>query len=353
MAEIKLNKNHPLYIEDLKYVITSSGLDEISGKSFLVTGATGLIGTCLIDALMLNNSNGNANHVYAVGRDKQKAKSRLGEYYTDRYFHFIEQDVRTPLPSSLDVDYIIPLASNTHPMAYSQYPVETIEINVKGAESALKLAERCVAIVLYPSTVEVYGNARGKDVFNEDYTGDLNLKNSRSCYPESKRLCEALCQSYMAEHNVEVKIVRLSRIIGPTMQLSDTKASSQFIIKALSHENIVLKSKGEQYFSYTYVSDAVSAILYVLFKGRNGEAYNIANSNCDVKLKDFANMCADWSNRDVVFDLPSDIEKNGYSVAMTAIMNSDKLRSLGFESKVGIKEAVNRLLSILWNDGKN
>lgn len=347
MVKIKLNKKHPLYIEDLNNIIDSAGLERIKGKSFLISGATGLIGTCLIDALMLNNKKGAANHIYAIGRNKQKAKSRLGEYFSDEFFHFIEQDVRNPLPSSLNVDYIIPLASNTHPMAYSQYPIETIEINVKGVEYALQLAERCRAIVLFPSTVEVYGNARGEDVFTEDYTGELNLKNSRSCYPESKRLSEALCQSYIAERNVDVKIVRLSRIIGPTMLSSDTKASSQFLLKALNHEDIVLKSKGEQYFSYTYVADAVSAILFVLFHGKNGEAYNIANDECNVRLKDLANLCAVWSNKNVLFDLPSETERRGYSVAFTAILKSDKLKSLGFEGKIGIKEAIKRTLSIL------
>lgn len=228
MVKIKLNKEHPLYIEDLNNIIDSAGLERIKGKSFLISGATGLIGTCLIDALMLNNKKGAANHIYAVGRNKQKAISRLGEYFSNEFFHFIEQDVRNPLQSSLNVDYIISLASNTHPLAYSQYPVETIEINVKGAEYALQLAERCRAIVLYPSTVEVYGNARGEVIFAEDYTGWLNLSTARSCYAESKRVSEALCQSYIAEKDAKVKIVRLSRIIGPTMLMSDSKASSQF-----------------------------------------------------------------------------------------------------------------------------
>lgn len=191
----------------------------------------------------------------------------MGEYYDDKHFHFIEQDVRQPLSEDVKVDYIIPLASNTHPMAYSQYPIETVEINVKGAEYALQKAIACDATVLYPSTVEVYGNAKGRDVFNEEYTGQLNLSTSRACYTESKRVSEALFQSYIAEKGAKVKIVRLSRIFGPTMLQSDTKASSQFVMKALKGEDIVLKSKGEQYFSYTYVADAVSAMFYVLFHG--------------------------------------------------------------------------------------
>lgn len=348
MAEIKgLNKQHPLYQEDLAYVLNVPGVEKFRGKSFLITGASGLIGVCLIDALMLFNKQGAGITVYAVGRNKERTASRLGDYYNVPCFHFIEQDVRQPLPDDVTPDYIIPLASNTHPLAYSQYPIETIEINVKGAEYALLKAQSCGATVLYPSTVEVYGNARGEDVFTEDYTGILNLSNARSCYTESKRVSEALCQSYIAEKDVNVKIVRLSRVFGPTMLMSDTKASSQFIIKALQGEDIVLKSKGEQYFSYTYVADAVAAMLYVLLHGESGVAYNIANPKCDVHLKDFAQSCASTANTKVIFDLPSEAEKKGFSIATNAILSTEKLLAIGFEPHYSCNDAISRTIKIL------
>lgn len=348
MVEINgLNKLHPLYQEDLANVLSIPGIEGLKGRQFLITGASGLIGVCLLDALMLYNKQGAGITVYAVGRSKEKSMLRLGEYYNDPCFHFIEQDVRQPLPKDVKPDFIIPLASNTHPLAYSQYPIETIEINVKGAEYALLKAQSCGAKVLYPSTVEVYGNARGEDVFTEDYTGNLNLSNARSCYAESKRVSEALCQSYIAEKGVNVKIVRLSRVFGPTMLMSDSKASSQFIIKALNKEDIVLKSKGEQFFSYTYVADAVSAMLFVLLHGENGVAYNIANKLCDVHLKDFAQKCAVVAGTKVVFDLPSEVEKRGYSVAMNAILSTDRLSELGFKSHYSFSDAISRTIKIL------
>lgn len=271
----------------------------------------------------------------------------MGEYYGTPNFVFIEQDVCQPFSGELNVDYIIPGASNTHPMAYSQFPIETIMINVKGAEHALQLAERCGATVLYLSSVEVYGNAIGQDVFTEDYTGKLNLATSRACYTESKRVCEAMCQSYIAERGVNVKIVRLSRIFGPTMLESDSKASSQFIKKAIAGEDIVLKSRGEQFFSYTYVSDAVAAMLYVMINGENGVAYNVANEKCNVHLKDFAQMCAECNGKNVVFDLPSETEQKGFSIAMQAVLNNEKLKNLGFVPHYTIMDAIKRTVDIL------
>lgn len=342
-----MNKQHPLYREDIDKIISMQGIKTLYEKSFLITGATGLIGMLLIDALMETNKKGANITIYAIGRNKAKARERLGEYYADEYFHFIEQDVRQPLPDNIHVDYIIPLASNTHPLAYSQFPIETIEINVKGAEHALQKAIECNATVLYPSTVEVYGNARGSDVFTEDYTGQLNLSTARACYTESKRVSEALCQSYIAEKGANVKIVRLSRIFGPTMLMSDTKASSQFIIKALTGEDIVLKSKGEQYFSYTHACDAVCAMLHVLIYGENGIVYNISNELCNVHLKDFAQACAEWAGKDVIFELPSETEQKGFSIATQAILDNTRIRNIGYVPHYSMKDAINRTLDIL------
>ena len=348
MLEIK---KHPLYQEDLQYVLGIDGINQLCHKKFLITGATGLIGVYMIDALMAYNQRGADIEVYAVGRSAKGAALRLGEYFGNDHFQFIEQDVREELPAEAAVDFVIPLASYTHPLAYSQYPVETIEINIKGAENALKHALKCDATVLYPSSVEVYGNAHGDDVFTEDYTGRLNLSNARACYTESKRLSEALCQSYIAERELTVKIVRLSRVFGPTMLMSDSKASSQFINKALNGENIVLKSKGEQLFSYTYVADAVAAMLYVLIHGESGVPYNISNPACNVKLIDFAKACATAAGTEVVFDLPTETEKKGFSIAQLAVLDSNRLNILGFVSKYSFEDAIDRTMRILTKSG--
>ena len=342
-----MNKQHPLYQEDLAGILAVKDIEQLHGKRFLITGATGLIGVQLIDALM---QMGDVT-VIAVGRSREKAADRLGEYFDNPCFTFLEHDVTEPfstLNSQLStLNFIVPLASNTHPLAYSQYPVETIMINVKGAEYALELARQTGATVLYPSTVEVYGNAQGDDVFTEDYTGALNLKNARACYPESKRVSEALCQSYMSEKGVKVKIVRLSRVFGPTMLPSDTKASSQFILKAVAGDNIVLKSKGEQYFSYTYVTDAVAAMLHVLLHGEMGVPYNISNEACDVHLREFAAICAECAGRNVVFDLPSETESKGFSIATKAILDNSRLKEIGFTPRNSIRDAIRRTCELL------
>lgn len=344
---MSFNFNNPLYQEDLQGILKMVETDGLKGKSFLVTGATGMIGSCLIDTLMMLNGCGAGIKVYAVGRNLEKVSTRFSYCLDNPDFTFIQQDVRDPLPEDLKVDYIIPLASNTHPLAYSQYPIETIFINVEGARFALDLASRCGAVVIYPSSVEIYGNSRDGNAFTETDTGVLNLATARSCYTESKRLSESMCQSFISECGVDARIIRFSRVFGPTMLMEDSKASSQFIKKALAGEDIVLKSKGDQFFSYTYVVDAVSAILYVMALGNCGEVYNVASEPFNVHLKDFAIACAKYASTEVVYDIPTESERKGYSIASKAIMDGTKIQGLGWNPMYSFNESICRTISII------
>ncbi|MBR4276319.1 MAG: NAD-dependent epimerase/dehydratase family protein [Prevotella sp.] len=338
-----MNKGHRLYREDISNILSVKGVDELRGKSFLVTGATGMVGVMLIDALMALGD----VKVIAVGRSKDKAKERLGEYFDNTNFEFLEHDVCAPFPKDIIVDYIIPMASNTHPLAYSKYPVETMMINLKGAEHALNLAESTGATVIYTSTNEVYGNAVSDEVFDEDSNGKLNLGNARACYNESKRSAEAMCQSYKTERGVKVKIVRLCRIFGPTMLMTDTKASSQFIQKAVVGEDIVLKSNGMQFFSYIYVADAVMGLITVLLNGEYGMAYNVSSERTNVHLRDFARLCAEYNGKSVVYDIPDATEQAGYSIATQAILSNERIKQIGFIPQYDMEDAVKRTIEIL------
>ncbi len=332
------------YQEEIAQILSESDIELLRDKTFVLTGATGMIGKELVDALLYANSRGANINIVAIGRSLVRAHERFGDPLPES-LHFYEQDIATDYPPLPRVDYIIPLASNTHPLAYSAHPIETMTTNIVGAIRALDCAARTGALVLYPSSVEVYGNTT-EGAFSEETTGSLNLSTARACYTESKRACEALCQSYAEERGVRVKIARLCRVFGPTMLPTDSKASSQFLRAAISGADIVIKSEGQQFFSYIYTADAVSAMLHIMLHGEQGKAYNIANNECNVRLRDFAEECARVAGRRVVVSLPNDTEQKGYSIATRAVLDNKRLLDLGWKPRYNFADAIRRTISI-------
>lgn len=340
------------YMKDICYV---AGLDlpweKLRNKVMLISGATGLIGSCFVDVIMKRNEMGMNCKVYALGRNADRAKERFYYCLNSNLFEFISYDISKPFIKDdiRNVDYVLHLASNTHPLQYSTNPIETITTNIFGTYNMLEFAGKHSAIrCAFVSSNEIYGENRGDvEKFDELYCGYINCNTMRAGYPESKRCSETLCQAYIRQRNMDIVIPRLTRSYGPTMLLSDTKAISQFIRKGVAGENIVLKSSGTQYYSYIYVADAVSGILTILLKGERGGAYNIADDASDIMLKNLAKIIAKYTDEQIVFELPDAVEKAGYSRATKARIDSTKLQKLGWKAKYSIKSGIEKTIRIL------
>ncbi|WP_026669639.1 NAD-dependent epimerase/dehydratase family protein [Butyrivibrio sp. AE3006] len=350
---MKLSENAK-YLEDVAYV---AGLDipweKLNGKTVVLSGATGLIGSFLIDVLLQRNEkNGAGIKIVALGRSKERIYSRFGFSTDNEFFMAITQDVNDDINTELKeikADYVLHLASNTHPLQYSTDPIGTVITNIIGLKNMLDYAaDSKAARFVFASSVEVYGENRGDtEYFAEDYLGYIDCNTLRAGYPESKRAGEALCQAYMKQRELDVVIPRLSRTYGPSMLKSDTKAISQFIKKGVEGEDIILKSEGTQLYSYSYVADAVSGLLYCLFLGKSGEAYNIADPDSDITLRDMAKLIAEYTGKEVVFEIPDATEAAGYSKATKAILDSTKLKGLGWSAAYDMKKGLIRTIDVL------
>ncbi len=346
--------NNSNYSNILKKISTINlPWQELQNKAFYIAGSTGLIGSCFIDTLMTVQKEKNISfNIFASGRSKIKLEERFSSYLNNNNFYIIEQNVLTPLSDSLinqNIDYIIHLASNTHPVDYATKPIETILANINGTKNLLDFAcKKNTSRFIYASSVEIYGeNKNDIEQFDESYCGYIDCNTLRAGYPEGKRAGEALCQAYIKEKNLDIVIPRFCRIYGPTMLMSDTKALSQFIKNTIDGEDIILKSKGSQYFSYLDVFDAVTGLLYCLFFGQNGQAYNIADGKSDITLKKLAELLAKKAGTKVIFDLPSETEQAGFSKATKALLNPAKIQNLGWSALYDIDQGLEYTISIL------
>lgn len=382
-----MNAKMTEYQRELQHLTEQEELwRKLEGKTIMISGATGMVGTCLIDAFMLWNrlseekrerydcgerismisevgeqafdgkeralkvqemqeaqeTGKEGIRIIALSRNEETARKRFGAYWGHKMFRYLSCDVNKGIPECGHVDYIIHAASNTHPKLYAQDSIGTITSNVIGTKNLLDYGVSHEAgLFCFVSSVEVYGENRGDtEKFDENYLGYIDCNTLRAGYPESKRVGETLCNAYGETYHMDFVIPRLSRVYGPTMLKSDTKAISQFIKKAAAGENIVLKSEGMQKYSYSFVTDAAAGILYSMVFGVSGEAYNIADEESDITLKELAEYLAGTAGTTVVFELPKEKEKKGYSTATKAMLDASKLRKLGWIARVHMKEGL-------------
>ena len=335
-----------LYKEDILNIFQSDlPWDTLTGCNILVTGATGLIGGCLVEVLMMNPRRD--YQVYASGRNEGRAKARFKDYADNPAFHFVQYDVMQPLQSDVRFDYIIHAASSANPKTYATQPVEVMKANLEGVANLMEYGlNHGMKRFLYVSSGEVYGEGDGR-VFTEDYSGYVNPTSPRSCYPSSKRAAETLCVSYAAEYGTDVVIARPCHVYGPYFTEQDNRVYAQFIRNVLRGEDIVMKSTGEQFRSWCYVVDCVSALLYILLKGTNGEAYNIADANSNISIRELAETIAAIGGRKVVIDLPNTDEKRGFNPVTKSVISTIKLESLGWGPQCHLLTGLTRTLQEL------
>ena len=321
--------------------------EKLRGTRILITGASGMIGSVLIRMLLEYSKEFDGKiEIVGISRNEKTAKKQLKDVMDITNFSYVSKDINQPLEDMGYFDYIIHCASNTHPRQYSSDPIGTIMTNVLGTKNLLDYAVNYgVGRFVFLSSVEIYGENRGDvELFTEDDLGYLDCNTLRSGYPEGKRLGESMCNAYAKQHGIDFVIPRLSRTYGPGLLETDSKAISQFIHKAAAGEDIVLKSKGDQLYSYTYSEDAAAAVLLIMLKGQSKEAYNVSDSNSILTLANLAKTLAEITGVKVVFELPDDTEKAGYSTATKAVLDAGKLEDLGWRARVNIRDGLESMV---------
>ena len=340
-----------IYKNDLLRIVSDTNIPwhMLDGKRILVTGATGLIGSSIVNALLLHGQMTESPPVvYALVRDEQKAHRLFGQQESEcrDALRYVIGDLNADVAFPDTFDYIIHCASQTASAAFVSNPVETLTTAISGTARILENAKmNCVSGMVYLSSMEVYGHpAKGQIVTEKDVSG-FDPGEIRNCYPISKITCESLCCSYAREFSLPVSVIRLTQTFGPGVAKNDRRVFAEFMRCALAGEDIVLKTAGETERCYLYTADAVRAILTVLLKGEPGEAYTAANPETYCSIAQMAQLVLETlgtGHGKVRFDI-QDTKKLGYADTLYMKLDIGKISRLGWEPQVGLPEMYRRM----------
>lgn len=341
-----------LIAEDMKYVTENSNVDfnRFAGKSVFITGATGLLGRNLVYAFLYANKKlYKPIRVFAYVRNAEKAKTI---FTPSDNLTFIVGDVTESINMADHVDYIIHCASQTSSKAFVQEPVETANTAFMGTFNMLKLArEKRVSSFVYLSSMEVYGSPITDGKIKEDHSTDLDPMKVRTCYPESKRMCESLCASFLSEYHVPAKVIRLCQTFGPGVIYQDGRVFAEFGRCVIENRDIVLRTKGNTKRNYLYTADAVTAILTILLDGAPGEAYNAANEETYCSIFEMAELVAKKCAHGSISVKVQEEDESKYGFAPMVYMNLDstKLKTLGWSAEFDLLSMFERMIQSMRN----
>lgn len=311
-------------------------------KGILITGASGLIGSAIVDLLLRMKENGTfTGRVIAAGRSVSRLAMRFG--VRDGLSCVAYEDV---VGGSLSesVDGFVLAASPASPNLFVSAPHEVVKANTIDIEKILQSISIWKDRVVYVSSSEVYGDATAPDGgHHEDSLGRIDTTDARSCYAISKRNAEEICSRF-AHKGLDIAVVRPGHVYGPTALPSDRRVSSAWAYSAARGEDIIMKSDGSQLRSYTHCLDCASAILTVLAKGARGGVYNISNKDSIISIKQLAAILASKAGVALRQEIPSAEENAAFNPMVNSSLNAMKIEALGwrgvFDADVGLENTI-------------
>lgn len=345
----------------MQSAIVSQDLEQLSratlpwqrlrGKTVLVSGAAGFLASYLVQALLaVDRAHQLDMRVIGVARSMGSVNARLQSCLANPHFSLVLQDVAQALPSDFPrADFIIHAASQASPKYYGVDPVGTLLANTVGTQHLLDHALRSKAEgFLFFSSGEVYGVPLQSDalVTETDY-GYLDPMQVRSCYAESKRLGETMCSAWAQQHGLHANVVRPFHTYGPGMALDDGRVFADFVADVVASRDIVLKSDGLAQRPFCYIADATLGFLTVLLLGEKAQAYNIANPDAEVSMRDLASTLAGlFPERKIAVRFENAQSGNAYlkSPVARSCPSIDKARALGWSPATDIATGFSRTI---------
>jgi dTDP-glucose 4,6-dehydratase len=250
--------------------------------NILITGGAGFIGSHLCKKIVQRG-----DRVICVDNFITGSRQNIKELFDNPKFRLIEHDISNPLYIEENLDWVLHLASLASPKDYLAYPIKTLKSGLLGTHNCLGLAKAKNAKFFLASTSEIYGDPLLHPQ-TENYWGNVNPIGIRSCYDESKRGAEALTYAYYRQHGVEVRVARIFNTYGPNMQKEDGRVVSNFIVQALTGNDITIYGKGNQTRSFCYIDDLLAGV-FALMEAKYSLPINLGNP-CEYTIRSLAKL---------------------------------------------------------------
>lgn len=281
------NNSEDIFLEDIKSIANEleEFYDELEGKTVLIAGGKGFLGTYFTSVLTKINETLSKPMKIIVLDSLITSKDKKDD--VNQNIEFLEQDISKHFEIGGNIDYIIHAASIASPPTYRKFPIKTVDVNYQGTKNLLEIAkEKKVRSMLLLSSSEIYGDP---EIFPtpESYVGKVSCTGPRACYDESKRLAETISILYFQQYKIPIKIARPFNVYGPYLNLDDGRIIPDFMNNAINKSQIIIHSDGSPTRSFCYVSDAIGGFFKLLLSKHDGIICNVGNDE-EVSVKNVA-----------------------------------------------------------------
>ncbi len=342
-----MNIKKKILNEDIKYILNANlAWSKLANKTVLVTGGNGFIATYIIKSLLEASKKYKLN-VKVISIIRKTSKPKLKHSNLKVLKINLESITCLNIPKA---DIIIHAASKASPKFFEKESLDIIKANIVSTMNLIELAKKQSEKFLFISSGEVYGEIENRNIaIDENYYGKINYLDSRSVYAESKRVGELICKNYSKNNKLKVMIARLFHTYGPGINLQDGRVFSDFVNAVVKQKDIVLNSKGDSKRPFCYISDAIIGLFTVLMKGKDTNAYNIANPRSEIKIKDLAILLSGLDKSKKV-NIKYKKNKNMSNPLIRQKVSIDKIKKLNWTPKIGIKEGFQNTINYYKED---